>query len=1307
MKKKLLLFLVSIHSIAAFAQKFANASVEPFTKTNFITSVIDIDNDGDDDLFGWQNHILNSSFLYRNDGKNIFTDVTISKNFSKRNNGIAADLDKNGFSDIYWVSGDTLRYSFYNGSTFSTVPNSVGCGLQFLSTLFNTTTSNIKSTKFGDFDNDGINDLVAHIVNGNSSGIYGIKGIISSSGCNFSFGTKLQTLITFSNTNTTAIQFADIDNDSDFDLLTAQGTSAFQNYNYAVYLNSGNGTYTQLSNSGFDIGRLFSFGTLGDLNNDGKIDVVSGSGDCCVTGNPISIYLSSKNETKFNVNNSAIKRVNNPYYFQANLVDINLDKLQDIYWTFMASYYNIPTTQCFINAGNNVFNEYSTELNLNVGKPSVSTSNVDNKSTIIDINSDFKPDVVGSSYHPINGTTYTNYQRINTTTNNSIKLKLDACTGLREGWGARIKYLSDGTWTYQQHAGYSSSNYPFLYLGMGTATKIDSLIIEWVGGKTSYINNVSAGSYLSISETDKCPFSPCSNSNAIITPQSSTTFCEGKNVVLNATTGANYTYKWYNNGLVIENATLSSYTTSTNGNYTVTITDGACNASSQPTTVTVNPLPIAKITPQGKIPFCQGSSVDLIASGGTSYLWNNGSSSTSVIANKGDAYYVNVYNSFGCKSIAWLDVMVYPSPTATITPKTTTNIKENESVVLAATKGTGYSYEWYKDGFVILNAIDSNFTATAPGNYTVKITTSQSCDSTSAAVTVKRIYTIPTYLPTNGLVGWWPFNGNANDESGNENHGTVNGATLTSDRSGKQNSAYNFDGISNLIQCSKTGPTGNPTLTISFWIKSSQKSYGHLIGYGNNGLSGQDLRIFINGNCSNSIAFDTYGNQKAKSNTLSDSWENYSISYDGNIGDNTTSAKFYKNGVLMSSECFNVNNSETNISQLIPITFGRYHGTVQTGFYNGLLDDITIYNRILTQEEITALFLGEACTSPIATITPQSATSFCSGGSVNLNTGTEANYTYQWLNNNTPISAATTATYKATTSGKYSVIVKNTSGCVDTSSVVSVNVTPNPSSPILTGPSTLCYNSKAIFKASIAGGTWGVANDYLLISSPQGLFRNNKMPPSNLYKTGVNYTLKSKDQLCSITAQKSVWIRNVTATSITLTAAKQTLKVGEEVAATATTKITGNLLYWLSASTSVVGVTGTSSPYIAIVKGLRPATGANITFAVDDAAKGCRNAAFLPFTVTTAASLVDNESNTTTYTTDLNVYPNPSNGMVTIENIGEAKTISLIDVTGRVLKTTTVNADRMRLDYSTITKGNYFISIQGENLKEMKSIVIE
>jgi hypothetical protein len=167
-------------------------------------------------------------------------------------------------------------------------------------------------------------------------------------------------------------------------------------------------------------------------------------------------------------------------------------------------------------------------------------------------------------------------------------------------------------------------------------------------------------------------------------------------------------------------------------------------------------------------------------------------------------------------------------PLAAITPKSTTNIKENETVVLAATKGNGYTYAWYKDGITIVNAKDSNYTATSPGLYTVKISTSATCDSTSAAVTVKRVYALPNYLPKNGLVGWWPFNGNANDESGNENHGTVNGATLTSDRNGEVNKAYSFNGLSNSINFADTFIlNSNQNGTISLWLNNFEIPSGN------------------------------------------------------------------------------------------------------------------------------------------------------------------------------------------------------------------------------------------------------------------------------------------------------------------------------------------------------------------------------------------------------------------------------------------------------------------------------------------------
>jgi hypothetical protein len=54
-------------------------------------------------------------------------------------------------------------------------------------------------------------------------------------------------------------------------------------------------------------------------------------------------------------------------------------------------------------------------------------------------------------------------------------------------------------------------------------------------------------------------------------------------------------------------------------------------------------------------------------------------------------------------------------------------------------------------------------------------------------------------LPTQGLELYYPFNGNANDLSGNGNNGTVAGATLTADRFGVVKSAYSFDGSTSTI----------------------------------------------------------------------------------------------------------------------------------------------------------------------------------------------------------------------------------------------------------------------------------------------------------------------------------------------------------------------------------------------------------------------------------------------------------------------------------------------------------------------------
>ena len=59
---------------------------------------------------------------------------------------------------------------------------------------------------------------------------------------------------------------------------------------------------------------------------------------------------------------------------------------------------------------------------------------------------------------------------------------------------------------------------------------------------------------------------------------------------------------------------------------------------------------------------------------------------------------------------------------------------------------------------------------------------------------------IPSYIVQDSLVAWYPFNGNANDETGNGNNGIVYGAILTADKDGNENSAYSFDGVDDYIE---------------------------------------------------------------------------------------------------------------------------------------------------------------------------------------------------------------------------------------------------------------------------------------------------------------------------------------------------------------------------------------------------------------------------------------------------------------------------------------------------------------------------
>ena len=106
---------------------------------------------------------------------------------------------------------------------------------------------------------------------------------------------------------------------------------------------------------------------------------------------------------------------------------------------------------------------------------------------------------------------------------------------------------------------------------------------------------------------------------------------------------------------------------------------------------------------------------------------------------------------------------------------------------------------------------------------------------------------VPSYVPTNGLLGYWGFNGNANDQSGNGNNGTVNGATLTTDRNGNANSAYSFDATQNTKISLPLQQNGITSYSVSAWFKTTSAAGTVLAGRGYGDQVGLTLFLYSEG----------------------------------------------------------------------------------------------------------------------------------------------------------------------------------------------------------------------------------------------------------------------------------------------------------------------------------------------------------------------------------------------------------------------------------------------------------------------------
>ncbi len=230
--------------------------------------------------------------------------------------------------------------------------------------------------------------------------------------------------------------------------------------------------------------------------------------------------------------------------------------------------------------------------------------------------------------------------------------------------------------------------------------------------------------------------------------------------------------------------------------------------------------------------------------------------------------------------------------------------------------------------------------------------------------------TLPTNLQ-NGLVGYWPFCGNANDESGNGNDGTVNGATLTEDRFGVENAAYSFDGVDDGVFVNPSPQlVFDNSQAISYWLKMSEfpvdGNEHHVISKCGPIGTGWEM-VVSNYQNNNWLEYRFWGNPNPLDNgtevhipfeLIQPNEYNHFL-----VNQNADSIYFYMNGDLITHRLkpgsFDANNN-------VDLTFGTRDTLADFAYpYYGIIDDIGIWNRALTADEVQQLYTLNACTFTI------------------------------------------------------------------------------------------------------------------------------------------------------------------------------------------------------------------------------------------------------------------------------------------------------------------------------------------------------
>ena len=203
-----------------------------------------------------------------------------------------------------------------------------------------------------------------------------------------------------------------------------------------------------------------------------------------------------------------------------------------------------------------------------------------------------------------------------------------------------------------------------------------------------------------------------------------------------------------------------------------------------------------------------------------------------------------------------------------------------------------------------------------------------------------------------GLIAYYPFNGSADDESGNENHGTVYGATLTEDRFGNVGSAYYFDGIDDWI---RVNHSNSASWTIAVWIKFNGPQGATIINTDEDDPDDNDYNFNLNiTNYDIRAGYEECGDWFDHFVTCPDLSANEWYFIAGTRDAVSGKHEISRNGVSCESGTWlDTPCQDDNFIGIAHIPNPFYSSST---FYHGVIDDIRIYNRALSASEIQTLY---------------------------------------------------------------------------------------------------------------------------------------------------------------------------------------------------------------------------------------------------------------------------------------------------------------------------------------------------------------